>query len=147
MVDTLQIITKYHPFVKHLVDDPVRPSIPAETRFGENRMVLALGEETPTAMICCAFNTEVPKAEEDLFTDTPMVDCNTAVFYTIWSYTQGAGRPMLFEACNYILDHFPQIRTFITLSPKTNMAHRFHTSNGAVVFRENDSTINYKYQL
>ena len=147
MADPFQIVTKYHPFVKYLVDDPVRPSIPASDRFGDSKLIFALGEEKPSAIICCAFNTNVPEDEQDLFTTSPLVDCNTAVFYTIWSYQSGAGRPMLLEACNYVLDHLPQIRTFVTLSPKTEMARRFHTSNGAVMFRENISTVNYQYQL
>jgi len=40
---------------------------------------------------------------------------------------------------------FPTITRFVTLSPKTEMARRFHLKNGAVVFRENEETVNYEY--
>jgi hypothetical protein len=40
----------------------------------------------------------------------------------------------------------PEITRFITLSPKTEMAKRFHTKNGAGVYRENDETVNYEYE-
>jgi hypothetical protein len=40
---------------------------------------------------------------------------------------------------------FPEIDRFVTLSPKTEMAKRFHLKNGAVVLRENDTTVNYEY--
>jgi hypothetical protein len=33
----------------------------------------------------------------------------------------------------------------VTLSPKTEMARRFHLKNGAIIFRENIETINYEY--
>jgi hypothetical protein len=37
------------------------------------------------------------------------------------------------------------IKRFVTLSPKTEMAKRFHLKNGAIVFRENEETVNYEY--
>jgi hypothetical protein len=33
----------------------------------------------------------------------------------------------------------------VTLSPKTDMARRFHLKNGAAVYRENLETVNYLY--
>ena len=69
----------------------------------------------------------------------------TAVFYTIWSYAPGAGRNLIFEAVDYIKTTYPSIRRFVTLSPKTEMAKRFHIKNGAITFRENQETVNYEY--
>jgi hypothetical protein len=34
----------------------------------------------------------------------------------------------------------------VTLSPKTEMARKFHLKNGAEVFRENPDTVNYLYK-
>jgi hypothetical protein len=34
----------------------------------------------------------------------------------------------------------------VTLSPKTEMARKFHTSNGAKTLKENDETVNYEYE-
>ena len=52
---------------------------------------------------------------------------------------------MLLSAVDNIREHYPRIKRFVTLSPKTEMARRFHIKNGAVVFRENADTVNYEY--
>jgi hypothetical protein len=46
-----------------------------------------------------------------------------------------------------IQQQFPSIERFVTLSPKTEMARRFHTKNGAGVYRENSNTVNYEYDV
>jgi len=46
-----------------------------------------------------------------------------------------------------IQKQFPSVQRFVTLSPKTEMAKRFHTKNGAGVFRENPNTVNYEYDV
>jgi hypothetical protein len=68
------------------------------------------------------------------------------VFYTIWSYAAGAGRRLIQEAQREIQREQPEINTYVTLSPKTEMARRFHLKNGAEVFRENADTVNYLYR-
>jgi hypothetical protein len=68
-----------------------------------------------------------------------------AVFYTIWSYQAGAGRKLIETARQHISEVLPMVTTYITLSPKTEMARKFHLKNGASVHRENDSTVNYLY--
>ena len=40
----------------------------------------------------------------------------------------------------------PEVKTFVTLSPKTEMARRFHHKNGAETYRENADTVNYLYR-
>jgi hypothetical protein len=72
-------------------------------------------------------------------------DPKVAIFYTIWSYKAGAGRQLIFDAVKYIKENRKDINRFITLSPKTEMARRFHIKNGAVVFRDNMETVNYEY--
>jgi hypothetical protein len=69
----------------------------------------------------------------------------TAIFYTIWSYAPGAGAELLRETVAQIKKQFPSIDRFVTLSPKTDMAKRFHLKNGADVYRENPNTVNYEY--
>ena len=53
--------------------------------------------------------------------------------------------PLLGRKLDRIEQLFPNITRFVTLSPKTEMAEKFHLRNGAVVFRENEETINYEY--
>jgi len=67
------------------------------------------------------------------------------VFYTIWSYAAGAGKDLLEEVQDHIKASKANIKNFVTLSPKTEMARRFHHKNGATTYRENEDTINYKY--
>jgi len=60
--------------------------------------------------------------------------------------SKGAGRELILEAVQYIKNNRPEITRFVTLSPKTTMAEQFHLKNGAVVFRENENTVNYEYE-
>ena len=50
------------------------------------------------------------------------------------------------EAQRSIEEEFPGIDTYVTLSPKTEMARRFHLKNGARELRENSTTVNYIYK-
>jgi hypothetical protein len=142
----LTIITSpSHQLLEFIKDDPVRPDIPAEFRVSNGRKVVALTEENkPDAMVCVSFHDFVPESVQDLdkVTEVP----TTAVFYTIWSYKAGAGRDLLVQAVEDIKKTYPTIDRFVTLSPKTEMARRFHLKNGAKIFRENTDTINYEYQ-
>ena len=128
-----------------ITDDPVRPEIPLTDRVNVNsRMyVLKHGDKTE-AVTCVKFLNSIPEAVEDM---AGLVEsATTAVFYTIWSYAAGAGRTLIQEAQKSIEAEFPGIDTYVTLSPKTEMARRFHLKNGAGVYRENSTTINYIYK-
>ena len=133
-------------FVAYLKDDPVRPEIPAEQRVNENSRIYVLKDANnqPLAVTCVKFLAQVPENVEQLANFT--VDTSTAVFYTIWSYAGGAGRELIVNAQASIKEEFPNIITYVTLSPKTEMARRFHLKNGAGVYRENADTVNYIYE-
>jgi hypothetical protein len=131
------------PLLDYLKDDPVRPEIPREFRVSGQRFVSALVEDTPRAMVCVSLHDFVPGAVEDLNQEPE--EPNTAIFYTIWSYVPGAAGELLFATVDEIRRQFPTVTRFVTLSPKTEMARRFHLKNGATVFRENNDTINYEY--
>lgn len=131
------------PLLTYLKDDPVRPDIPAEFRVSGNRFVSALVEEQPRAIVCVSLQDFVPADVDDLKQESN--DPNTAIFYTIWSYVPGAGAELLRETVAGIRQKFPSIKNFVTLSPKTELARRFHLKNGARVMRENHDTVNYEY--
>lgn len=138
------ITTPIHQLLQFIKDDPVRPDIPAEFRVSNGRTVVALAQEDkPSAMVCVSFHDFVPESVEDLDKVTEMP--TTAVFYTIWSYKPGAGRELLVKAVEEIKQRHPSVNRFVTLSPKTEMAKRFHLKNGAFIFRENSDTVNYEY--
>ena len=133
------------PLADYLKDDPVRPHIPHEQRFGANRQVYALTENQEVkAVVCTRLCSTIPSSEQELLednTDNP----DTVVFYTIWSYKAGKGQELLIEAVKGIQRDYPSVTRFVTLSPKTEMARRFHLKNGAIIFRENIDTVNYEY--
>jgi len=142
----LHLIKDLHDkFMGLLTEDPVRPAIPHVDRIGANKDIFVLrdAEEKVRAITCVSYQAAVPVSEAELFApcDRPQV----AVFYTIWSYQTGAGRELLHNAVTHIQNNHKSIDRFVTLSPKTDMARKFHIKNGAVMFRENIDTINYEY--
>lgn len=142
----LRIITDItDPLLDFLKDDPVRPDISREFRVTEHRFVAALVDEKPRAIVCVSLKQNVPATVSDLAGDCTQP--TTAVFYTIWSYVSGAASELLFDTVRSIQQQFPTVTRFVTLSPKTEMAHKFHMRNGARVFRENADTINYEYVI
>ncbi len=134
-----------NPLLSYIKDDPVRPEIPTEFRVARTRFVGALVDEKPQAIVCVSLHDFVPETVEDLSKETE--EPTTAIFYTIWSYVPGKASDLLFEVVEEIKKQFPTVKRFITLSPKTPMAKRFHLKNGASVLRENESTVNYEYKV
>lgn len=132
-----------NPLLEYIKDDPVRPDIPVDFRVSNNRFVAALVNERLEAMVCVSLHNFIPESVDDLSVNNEELD--TAIFYTIWSYRAGAASKLLFAVVEEIQRLYPSIRRFVTLSPKTDMARKFHTRNGAHVFRENADTVNYEY--
>jgi len=117
-------------------DDPVRPHIPAAIRNKRHFRMY----RTESAVICTAFCDIVPTSEEELLYSK---QGSIAVFYSVWSYEKGSGRAIVFEA---IQEAKKQGATrFITLSPQTEMAEKFHLRNGAILLSENETTNNFEY--
>lgn len=135
-----------NPLLDYIKDDPVRPEIPREFRVSQSRFVATTVEgEKPRAMVCVSLHDFVPTTVEDLAKEP--TEPTTAIFYTIWSYAPGAAAELLFGVVDQIKELFPTVTRFVTLSPKTEMAYKFHIRNGAVVLQENDSTVNYEYLI
>ena len=124
----------------------MRPDIPVDLRISQNRFVSTIidTESKPRAIVCVSLQDFVPSSVEELFKqpDVP----TTAIFYTIWSYVPGAASELIFSTVAAIKELYPSITRFVTLSPKTDMARKFHFKNGAIEFRENLDTINYEYR-
>ena len=135
-----------NPLLKYIKDDPVRPEIPAESRIGKNKFVSSLVEDDkPKAIVCVSLHDFVPSSVDDLSKDAEVP--TTAIFYTIWSDAPGAGVELLRQTVSQIRAQFPTITRFVTLSPKTELARKFHLRNGASIFRENLDTVNYEYSV
>jgi hypothetical protein len=134
------------PLLQFIKDDPVRPEIPVDFRVSPNRFVSGLIDgEDPQAMVCVSLCDSVPASVTELAQEA--MAPTTAIFYTIWSYAPGAGKELLAETVAQIQKQYPNVTRFVTLSPKTEMARRFHHKNGAVTFRENEDTMNYEYEV
>jgi len=133
-------------FIDFLNHDPVRPHIPHNERVGNNKDVFVLRktDDEAQAITCVSYQNSIPTSEGELF-ESGTSEPDVAVFYTIWSYAPGAGRQLIFDAVNHIKETRPSVKTFVTLSPKTEMARKFHLKNGAIVYRENTETTNYRY--
>ena len=140
----LKIITSpADPLVDLVRDDPVRPAIPTASRIHDHAEILVLIEEDkPAAVVCVAYLDLVPTTETEL----GKTGDNIAAFYTIWSYAPGAGRRLIRAARIHIAQTRPTVTRYVTLSPKTEMARKFHISNGAKTLKENETSINYEYE-
>lgn len=127
--------------------DTVRPELDYDFRTTNGREFYVLVDHPVAgACICVAYTKHVPKTvnELDLFYSE---DNDIAVFYTVWSYTKGSGRDIVFRVVEHIKQTKPHIKRFVTLSPKTEMAKRFHLKNGAFTLSENDESVNYEYEV
>ena len=125
-------------------DDPVRPHLAADWRMRSGREVYALKEDgETTAVICVAYMDEVPTCEQDM--KWPGIE--VAVFYTVWSYKKGAGRKIVLDTANHIKKVHTNIKRFVTLSPLTEMAERFHLRNGATLLAKHKYAQNFEYKI
>ena len=131
------------PLIDLVKDDPVRPAIPTASRIHDHAEILVLmDDDKPAAVVCVAYLDAVPTTETELGSSGD----NVAAFYTIWSYQPGAGRRMIRAARIHIATSRPEIKTYVTLSPKTEMARKFHIGNGASILADNETTVNYLYE-
>ena len=149
----LQLINGHEDLSAFLKDDPVRPHIPMSWRVTQGREVYGLFEdqyaehapvqfEGPRAIICVAYTNGVALEERDL---NNIEEPDTAMFYTVWSYDKGAGREIVLATQKHIQETKKHIFRFVTLSPLTVMAERFHLRNGAHFIRKGKKCQNFEY--
>ena len=98
--------------------------------------------EGPRAIICVAYTNGVALEERDL---NNIEEPDTAMFYTVWSYDKGAGREIVLATQKHIQETKKHIFRFVTLSPLTVMAERFHLRNGAHFIRRGKKCQNFEY--
>lgn len=155
-------------------DDPVRPSIPYTWRIEQpNKFTYYLTSrfiyEPPVsekskkafttrlrtevdAVCCVALLDDVPTTEEELMNGK---EGKNAIFYTVWSKNtirKGKGREVLNSTMQEISkqsvavqERLLPVSRYVTLSPKTEMATKFHLNNGAILLSENELTLNFEY--
>ena len=136
----LKKLTNLQEVIELVKDDPVRPNIDPQWRITPPREVYAM--DNNIAGVCVAFTNSIPISEMDLV--GRLHTGNIAVFYTVWSKEKGMGRKILFEVLDLMKKR--NYSKYITLSPKTEMAKRFHFSNGATLLQENHESYNFEYK-
>ena len=131
-------VSKFVP--TYIEKDPVRPHISANDRIAPGREMYHIDE---LAFICLAFTDKIPVSEVDLLGSNVG---DIAVAYTVWSLKRGLGRKIIFETQKCIQDTY-RFSRLVTLSPKTEMAVKFHLSNGATLLQELDHAYNFEYDI
>ena len=126
--------------------DPVRPELSLDFRLSAGREIYVLEEDGKyRAAICVAYTNEVPTTVKEL-DQFSVENGSIAIAYTVWSKAPRAGRTIVFELLDLCREK-EGIKRLVTLSPKTDMARRFHLNNGAVTLQNNTATDNYEYSL
>lgn len=133
----------------YIDNDPVRPELSMEFRTSEGREVYSyIYEGEIASVVCVAYTTEVPVTIEEMDIDSwEPQGATCAIFYTIYSYKKGFGRSLILEGIPALREKYPNLKRFVTLSPKTEMAYKFHTKNGAKHISNNQESDNYEYNI
>ena len=130
--------------LEHIAKDPVRPHLSKEWRTRSGREVYVLERDGEVAAcLCVAYMDEVPTSENDM----KWVGMKCAVFYTVWSYKPGAGREIVNGVAERIKAQRPWVKRFVTLSPLTEMARKFHIKNGAKFIGKHHDCQNFEYEV
>ena len=134
-----------------LDDDPVRPTISIEEKLDGGKVFVLESDGMIDSVICVKFTNDVPITDNELLAYSKKIieenlESSIAIFYTLWSYKKGSGRAIVFETRDWIKENMPEIKRFVTLSPLTEVARRFHTRNGATELQVNSETQNFEYK-
>ena len=133
----MELRTVNQPDEVRIEDDPVRKGIDYHFRTTDGRKIFTIPDK---AVVCTAKTDKLPITMDELQRYSSPDAEEFTIFYTVWSYEKGYGRLIL----NYVL---PLLNTkrYVTLSPKTDMAVRFHTRNGAKMIADNPESYNFEY--
>ena len=137
--------------------DPVRPELDNEFRTSYGRKIYGVKYKNEIhAVMCFAFTNKIPKSvyELDLFSRDAFLQSATrdqnvgkiAVAYTVWSNKKGGGKLIVKEVFK-IIKNSNHLNRLVTLSPLTEMATKFHSSNGAKLLQINENTQNFEYVI
>ena len=138
-------------------EDPVRPELDNVFRRSYGRKIFGvkyMGEIH--AVMCFAYTNQIPKNVEELdkfshdaFLQSAQRDQNVgkiAIAYTVWSKKKGGGKLIVKEVFKKIKKS-NHLNRLVTLSPLTDMARKFHLSNGAIEIGVNETTQNFEYRM
>ena len=138
-------------------EDPVRPELDNKFRTGYGRKIFGVEYQGEIhAVMCFAYTNEIPKSVEELdmmSKDAYLQSINRdfkvgqiAIAYTVWSKKKGGGRLIVKEVFKKI-KKTNHLKRLVTLSPLTDMARKFHLSNGAIEVSVNETSQNFEYKM
>jgi hypothetical protein len=125
---------------KLIIHDPVRPHINECVRIAPGREMYHINK---LAGLCFVYLDCIPATEEELLTHNVG---DIVVAYSVWSLQKGLGRKIILDGLKLIQETW-RFKRFVTLSPKTDMAMKFHLSNGAKLIHTNQFSNNFEYSL
>ena len=137
-------------------EDPVRPELDNKFRTSYGRKIYGVKYKGDIhAVMCFAFTNEIPKSvkELDMMSKDAFLQSirreyqvgKIAIAYTVWSKKRGGGKLIVKEVFK-LIKKTHHLNRLITLSPLTEMARKFHLSNGAVQIQVNETTQNFEYE-
>ena len=127
---------------KFIKDDPIRPTLSYAWRVSVGEMYYIGEQDDPSAIVCVAMTTYIPKDAREIALSKRGL---YAITYSVWSYKKGAGRQIIMDLRDLAI--YSGWERLVTMSPKTDMAHKFHIKNGAFLIKQNETTRNYEYAL
>ena len=138
-------------------EDPVRPELDNIFRRSYGRKIFGVKYKKEIyAVMCFAFTDQIPKSVEELdkFSHDAYLQSaqrsqnigQIAIAYTVWSKKKGGGKLIVNEVFKRIKKS-NHLNRLVTLSPLTEMATKFHTSNGATLVSVNENTQNFEYNI
>ena len=138
-------------------EDPVRPELDNSFRTSYGRKIYGVKyQDEIHAVMCFAFTNNIPKNVDELdkmSKDAYLQSINRdfkvgqiAIAYTVWSKKKGGGRLIVKEVFKKI-KKTNHLNRLVTLSPLTDMARKFHLSNGAIEIGVNETTQNFEYKI
>ena len=137
-------------------EDPVRPELDNVFRRSYGRKIYGVRYMGKIhAVMCFAYTNQIPKNvieldkfSHDAYLKSAQRDQNIgqiAIAYTVWSKKKGGGKLIVKEVFK-LIKRSHHLNRLITLSPLTEMARKFHLSNGAVQIQVNETTQNFEYE-
>ena len=139
------------------LEDPVRPELDNVFRRSYGRKIFGVKYKNEIyAVMCFAYTNQIPKTVDELdkfshdaYLQSAQRDQNIgkiAVAYTVWSKKKGGGKLIVNEVFKKIKKS-NHLNRLVTLSPLTEMATKFHSTNGAKLIQVNESTQNFEYKI
>ena len=139
------------------IEDPVRPELDNNFRTGYGRKIFGVKYKGEIyAVMCFAYTNNIPTSVDELeklsidaFLQSTLRDQNIgqiAIAYTVWSKKKGGGKLIVKEVFKKIKKS-SHLNRLVTLSPLTDMATKFHSSNGAKLVQINETTQNFEYKV